>query len=105
MEYTALDTDVNEIWLLTLLPTDEAVHVCCALEHISLVKPPEAIALSYFWGDASITREIMINGVPVQVTTNLDPALRHLFLHYTSLWVDAICINHQDEVERSQQLL
>ncbi|KAE9376863.1 HET-domain-containing protein, partial [Stipitochalara longipes BDJ] len=105
MEYSALDADTNEIRLLTLLPNDEKDHVCCTLKHVSLINPPEYVALSYCWGDQSITTEITINGVSVQVTANLESALRHLFCHYKCLWVDAICINQQDKTERSQQLL
>jgi hypothetical protein len=105
MEYTALDTDVNEIRLLTLLPNDEAGRVCCTLKHVSLINPPEYVALSYCWGDASITKEIMIDGVPVQVGSNLESALRLLVYYYLRIWVDAIYINQQDMAERSQQLL
>jgi Heterokaryon incompatibility protein (HET) len=105
MEYRTLDTDANEIRLLTLLPTDEAGHVCCTLKHVSLINPPEYVALSYCWGDASSTKEIMIDGIPLQVGSNLESALRHLLQHYTCLWADAICINQQDMAERSQQLL
>jgi hypothetical protein len=103
MEYSALDTDANEIRLLTLLPDDENGRVCCTLMHVSLINPPEYVALSYCWGDQAITREITINGVQVQITTNLESALRHLFCHYKCLWVDAICINQQDKAERSQR--
>ncbi len=105
MEYSALDPDANEIRLLTLLPNNENDdRVCGTLKHVSLINPPEYVALSYCWGEQSITKEITINGVPVQVTTNLDSALRHLFSHYKCLWVDAICINQQDKAARSQQL-
>jgi len=105
MEYSALDTDANEIRLLTLLPSDETGRACCTLNHVSLLNPPENVALSYFWGHQSVTKEITINGVPAQVTANLESALRHLLRHYKCLWVDAICINQQDKAERSQQLL
>jgi hypothetical protein len=90
---------------LLLLPNDENDRVCCTLKHVSLINPPEYVALSYCWGDPSITKEISVNGVTVQVTSNLESALRHIFCHYKCLWVDAICINQQDKVERSQQLL
>jgi hypothetical protein len=105
MEYSPLDTDANEIRLLTLLSNDENDRIYCTLKHISLINPPEYVALSYRWGDPSITKEISINGALVQVTSNLESALRHLFCHYKCLWVDAICINQQDKAERSQQLL
>jgi hypothetical protein len=44
--YTPLNTDLNEIRLLTLLSTDtKCVH--CTLEHVSLINPPEYVAVSY----------------------------------------------------------
>jgi hypothetical protein len=103
--YSPLDTDFNEIRILTLLSGDTEM-VQCTLEHASLINPPEFIALSYCWGDPSITTAVEINGVLVQVTTNLESALKHLRAKgYTRLWVDAVCINQQDKSERNQQLL
>ncbi|KAN0119363.1 Heterokaryon incompatibility protein (HET) domain containing protein, partial [Hyaloscypha variabilis] len=103
--YEPLDTDDNAIRLLTLLYEDtDVVH--CTLEHVSLINPPEFVALSYCWGDSAITKSIKINGIVVQVTSNLECALRHLRIKgYGCLWVDAVCINQQDKTERSQQLL
>lgn len=106
MEYRPLDIDVNEIRLITLLPSDDTGVVSCNFKHVSLINPPEFSALSYCWGDPDITREIFINGKPFPVTTNLESALRHLGVKgYTQLWVDAICINQADKAEKSQQLL
>ncbi len=97
MEYQSLATDRNEIRLLTLLPSDKETIVCCSLEHASLVNPPEFCALSYCWGDPNITAEIIINDAPVQVTTNLESALRHLSAKgFECFWVHAICINQED---------
>lgn len=103
--YDPLDTDFNEIRLLTLLSQDTKV-IHCTLEHVSLINPPEYVALSYCWGDPAATKEISINGAAVQVTWNLESALRHLRAKgYGRLWVDAVCINQQDKTERSQLLL
>ncbi|CZR53647.1 uncharacterized protein PAC_03527 [Phialocephala subalpina] len=58
-------------------------------ERASLINPPEFCALSYCWGDPKITTGV-INGIPVQVTINLESALRHLRANGISvLWVDA----------------
>ncbi|KIM98268.1 hypothetical protein OIDMADRAFT_69443, partial [Oidiodendron maius Zn] len=58
-------------------------------------------ALSYTWGDPTVTKEILVNGKPLQVTTNLESALRHLRQSDDAfvLWVDAVCINQKDNVE------
>jgi Heterokaryon incompatibility protein (HET) len=99
MEYRPLDTDVNEIRLITLLSSDNQDIVRCSFEHVSLINPPEFSALSYCWGNPEVTEDILINGYPFPVTTNLESALRHLMA------VDAVCINQADKVEKSQQLL
>lgn len=64
-------------------------------------------ALSYMWGDPGVTRRINLDGNEnFPVTINLEKALRHVRLDYTSrvLWVDAICINQEDPDEQSDQV-
>jgi hypothetical protein len=48
----------------------------------------------------------MVHGRRLQVTTNLESALRHLRYHENTriLWIDAICINQSDLSERSLQV-
>ncbi|OTB15315.1 hypothetical protein K445DRAFT_376250 [Daldinia sp. EC12] len=67
------------------------------------------VALSYVWGDPSIRRDIIVDGVPVSVTANLEGALRELRHHSRIqqgffIWVDALCINQEDLDERSAQV-
>ena len=64
-------------------------------------------ALSYTWGASTEGHTILLNGgVPINVTDNLYQALRRL--RYVSkvrtLWVDALCINQADTVERADQV-
>jgi hypothetical protein len=66
-------------------------------------------ALSYVWGEKSNTRKILVNGQEMQVTRNLEEALRHLsseskFVAEYKLWIDAICINQSDLEERGRQV-
>jgi Heterokaryon incompatibility protein (HET) len=46
------------------------------------------------------------SGMKIQITVNLDAALRRLRLpdQPRLLWVDAICINQGDIIERSRQV-
>ena len=67
------------------------------------------VALSYCWGDAGTTREIIVNGYSVHVTVNLEAALRqlrdsHRIKQGLKLWVDAICIDQSNLEERGQQV-
>ena len=60
--------------------TSNAAPVSCSLEVMTLDPEPSRtyMALSYVWGDASVTEEITVNGVPFAVTTNLASALRQI---------------------------
>lgn len=86
--------------------------VCCSLQYAFLEDRPQYTALSYTWGDQSIRTDILLDGRRVPVTKNLESALRHLLLEQqsglatgpTPLWVDAVCIDQQNQAERSQQV-
>lgn len=67
-------------------------------------------ALSYVWGNEWDRREILLNGTVFSVTANLEICLRALaadneFHDRYKIWVDAICINQDDEVERASQVI
>jgi Heterokaryon incompatibility protein (HET) len=79
MEYQPLSFTKSETRLLRLQKNeDESAIVSCSLETISLTKPTPYAALSYHWGDPLVTYGILINRALVQVTINLEAALRHL---------------------------
>ncbi|PQE32050.1 hypothetical protein CJF32_00001646 [Rutstroemia sp. NJR-2017a WRK4] len=63
-------------------------------------------ALSYVWGDSSQKEKLKVNGKVIDITQNLAFALqcvrdRSISRH---LWVDAICINQNDDEEKSDQV-
>jgi hypothetical protein len=69
---------------------------------------PPFYALSYVWGDATRTREIIIDKKRLKITDNLYRALSDLqgsSKVTVRIWVDAICINQDDVAERSAQIL
>uniref|UniRef100_L2FGN4 Heterokaryon incompatibility domain-containing protein n=1 Tax=Colletotrichum fructicola (strain Nara gc5) TaxID=1213859 RepID=L2FGN4_COLFN len=63
-------------------------------------------ALSYAWGDPEVVRPILLDGEQMDVTINLESALRHLrFAESTRiLWVDALSINQKAIVEKTHQV-
>lgn len=63
-------------------------------------------ALSYCWGDAGDVVQTECNNEPFYVTSNLYSALQRLrsFYGHCRFWVDAICINQHNAVERSDQV-
>ncbi|KAK8061147.1 hypothetical protein PG997_015368 [Apiospora hydei] len=85
---------------------------------------PRYEALSYLWGSPENPRTVqvaqlapgclvdridysMLSWTTVEVGQNLEAALRHLRLHDESrtLWIDALCINQEDEDEKSEQIV
>ena len=58
------------------------------------------------WGDQKATLPIVVDNQSLQVTTNLHSALQHLRQPLESrwVWIDAICINQRDVVEKSHQV-
>ncbi|KIN02564.1 hypothetical protein OIDMADRAFT_160053 [Oidiodendron maius Zn] len=87
-------------------PFDPKTLVSCTISHVSLDDKPTYTALSYSWGDPSLTSPIIVDGSLIRVTRNLESALRHLRLPDQTilLWVDALCINQENNLEKSEQL-
>ena len=105
LEYEPLDVDSYEIRMLTILPGSPGSIVRCTMQRTNLISPIKYAALSYCWGDATITTDILVNGIEIQVTVNLADALQHLRkLGVGRLWVDALCINQTDKQEKGLQI-
>lgn len=96
----------NECRLAHLAPGSYNDPIHCDLHHFELTNFPQYEALSYVWGDPNNTAPIVVQGHTLQVTTNLEVALRHL--RYSNkvrvLWIDAIVINQIDLDERTEQV-
>jgi hypothetical protein len=57
------------------------------------------------WGRPSPLHTITLNGRPFDIQPNLHKALRYLRRSLTgNFWVDAVCINQQNDTERTQQV-
>jgi hypothetical protein len=73
------------------------------------------MALSYTWGDPTITETILVNDEASKVTTNLAAFLTTLSRVRAKqgwslddplrFWVDALCINQADIPERNEKVL
>ena len=112
IHYSLLDYSRSEIRLLTLHPAQAFLEesdtpvLTCTLETVSLLNSPSYVALSYAWGNSTTPQIIHINGEPVPVGENLAAALSHIRKpdRPIILWVDAVCINQDDKLERSHQV-
>ncbi|KAI1392829.1 heterokaryon incompatibility protein-domain-containing protein [Hypoxylon trugodes] len=108
----------TSIRLLTLFPDEDDAPLRCRLEVANLTENPAFVALSYVWGvTAQPPQVVLCNGHPFEVTENCWEALaqfrqdirrsRNTSAEPSSiaLWIDAICINQKDEVEKTGQIM
>ena len=72
-----------------------------------LAQAPDYTALSYTWGSPDLKGAVFTSrGSMLLVTPNLFGALHHMRQNgYSTVWADAICINQNNNKERSQQIL
>src|SRR5690242_939239 len=110
MHYTALDTSQHQIRLLHLKPSPQRRHgIVCQFSIISLSAGGQHCdyeALSYAWGEPVLDRAVQLGGHQFAVTANLLSILRELRYANKSrvIWVDAICIDQHNILERSHQV-
>ncbi|BAE65807.1 unnamed protein product [Aspergillus oryzae RIB40] len=101
--YPTLPPEPYTTRMIRLLPhKDKSAPIQCMGTHLYQ-------ALSYVWGSEVKPESIILNGCIFHVTTNLHVALSHLrnSLFERILWVDAICINQDEEDqghEKSKQI-
>jgi hypothetical protein len=81
-------------------------NIHCKLKSAPIDKAPVYSALSYTWGDPSVTHTIFVNGQQLQVTSNLYNALYNFRDLYPRirLWADAVCIDQNNLEEKGQQI-
>jgi len=92
--------------LIDLLPGQWNEVPSCTIHEFELEAAPEYEALSYVWGETENPVQIICNGCILSVTPNLAAALvgiRHK-TKVKTLWIDAICINQSNVLERNQQV-
>jgi hypothetical protein len=96
----------HEIRLVVLLPGSFSLQIECNLLHHKFDETLQYDALSYTWGDPTITDVILLDGHEFRITRGLECALRYIRLPQDRrvLWIDAICINQRDHSERSHQV-
>jgi len=96
--------------LLRLLPpAGDKSRIECQLIACSLLdsrRTHSYEALSYVWGLEKSIEPIWIDGHELSVGANLHTALSHLRDCFVEriLWIDAICINQRDGIEKGYQV-
>lgn len=97
----------DEIRILALEPAkDYFAPLAGCLAHIPLYGDTSYLAVSYTWGDNQFSRSMKIHHQIIPITANLEDALRGLRSKEAPqfVWIDALCINQQDEKEKSRQI-
>ncbi len=107
LRYKPLNQADQEIRVLVITSGPNDANVSCSLQHFSCLHQfPGYTALSYCWGTLRDAVQITVDGSLVSVTKNLAAALSALRANgHSHIWVDALCINQNDKVERSHQIL
>ncbi|KAM0543272.1 hypothetical protein ACHAPJ_012418 [Fusarium lateritium] len=97
----------GDIRILSLLPGSFDDPIRCGLTVEPIEQDLRYDALSYMWGDPSVTLPITVDDDDAfPATISLQTALRHLRLQNRPrrLWVDAVCIKQNDIHERKFQV-
>jgi hypothetical protein len=105
--YTPLDREISEIRLFTF--KKGSGHVLRGRLHVYPISAcPQYTAISYTWGDPYPQHVIEMDGTLFPIRDNLYHALQAISelerpaLHY--FWIDSICINQADVLERNHQV-
>ena len=103
------DSETDVFRLLRLEPGAAGDKIACTLQHFELANPPSYRALSYTWGGSRHSKTILVNRASFQVSENLYDFLelvrsRPTLSEPEFFWIDQICIDLMNGVERSRQV-
>lgn len=107
--YQPLDEQGQEIRLLRVEAGTGAKHpLICTLQSVSLLDRPAPVyeTISYHWGNASKRASITLNSYKRTIPATAAAALYRMRLPDTHrmLWIDSVCINQDDSIERGHQV-
>ncbi|KZM19703.1 uncharacterized protein EKO05_0004039 [Ascochyta rabiei] len=100
----------QEIRLVVLFAGGFLDDLSCKIVHVNLADNPVYEAISYTWadseGDLALSQKISCSGKIIPITKNCEAALRRLRRSGRNrrLWVDAICIDQNDALDKSHQV-
>ncbi|KXH47991.1 hypothetical protein CNYM01_02579 [Colletotrichum nymphaeae SA-01] len=102
-DYRPLGSD--EFRLIRVLPTRTST-IKLEILHGLIRSPPDYVAISYTWGDPGETKRLELDGIEILVSSSLHGALRALRQQKDAVivWVDALSIDQQNSVEKTQQI-
>lgn len=105
-KYRPLNED--EIRLLVLKRTNPILPrtIRATIIHVPISDNVDYEAVSYRWGSSVLTDEIMVDGARLLITTSAFELLlaRRTIWKERVIWIDAICINQNDDSEKAAQV-
>ena len=107
MADVALPLDTATSTRLMVIEPGAYYHpIRCRLGEVDLDDDPEYEAISYTWGDANNVETVHVNGLSLQMRSNLSSFLRRLrhISEEKTFWVDALSISQTDLNEKSRQV-
>lgn len=105
--YRPLSDPRSEIRLLALDPASAfEAPLVASLSHALLADSGEFECLSYTWGEIGVAGSLLLSGHEFSIYESVDAALRRLRRdsEVRVLWIDAICINQEDNAEKGVQV-
>ncbi|KAH7089739.1 heterokaryon incompatibility protein-domain-containing protein [Paraphoma chrysanthemicola] len=105
--YQRLDRDTNQIRLIKIGPLSEKENLHLDVETFELSAAPPFSALSYTWGNSPADYRIYVNDELFMVRENLFRflnAFRPLSSEQTYIWIEQICIDQSNVLERNHQV-
>ncbi|KAH7347994.1 heterokaryon incompatibility protein-domain-containing protein [Pyrenochaeta sp. MPI-SDFR-AT-0127] len=105
--YQQLRPEHEEVRLLVLQPAAALEDpIACEIQVVSLRFNPQYDAISYVWGAPGCRGTITLSARPFTIFENLEAALKRLRKKAASrvLWIDAVCINQNDNDEKVFQI-
>ncbi|KLU90417.1 hypothetical protein MAPG_10271 [Magnaporthiopsis poae ATCC 64411] len=112
-QYQALCVeDAIRLVVLDAATDNEAPLSCSLIQRPRSARHIEYFAISYAWGVPEFTRTLEIRHDDgddtsyLRITSNVEALLRHFRTpdNPCYLWIDAICLNQDDETEKAQQI-
>ncbi|KAK5073001.1 hypothetical protein LTR64_000592 [Lithohypha guttulata] len=102
--YQRLNSTSQEIRLLKVSSALNEGRIQCQLQTTRL-SSAQYVVLSYQWGTSDVSHEILLDGHVFRVRPNLWAFLDVIREQQAMmLWIDALCINQNDVLERNAQV-
>lgn len=105
-EYQPLPLSDEYIRQLILDPDHGNDFLSGRLVTTKLLDAPVFEAISYVWAASTRDRWIVVDGRQLPITTSVEDALRQTRMseQQRTLWVDSICMDQEDNVEKAHQV-